>query len=35
VKDAIGKNTAFFLFNILFGILDWQNLGDSFLSGLV
>lgn len=32
---VLGETAAFLLFNMLFGILDWPNLGLSFVSGLV
>ena len=35
LKDVMGEKAAFMMTNILFGVLDWQNLGDSFLSGLI
>lgn len=33
--DVFGETTALVLFNILFGSLDWFNMGHSFLVGLL
>ena len=35
MKEIMGEKMAFLMTNILFGILDWQNLGASFISGLI
>ena len=33
--DVFGETAALLLFNVLFGMLDWFNLGHSFLVGLL
>lgn len=33
--DVFGETTALLLFNVLFGMLDWFNMGHSFLVGLL
>lgn len=33
--DVLGETTALLLFNVLFGLLDWFNMGHSFLVGLL
>lgn len=33
--DVFGETTALFMFNILFGMLDWFNMGHSFLVGIL
>lgn len=33
--ETFGENKAFLVFNILFALLDWYNLGHSFVLGLV
>lgn len=30
-----GENTAFFMTNLLFSIVDWQNMGSSFFMGIL
>jgi membrane protease YdiL (CAAX protease family) len=35
LQEHVGKKTAFFLGNILFAILDWPNLGASFVWGTI
>lgn len=32
---AWGENVSFLLFNVLFGLLDWFNIGHSFIVGLL
>lgn len=32
---VLGETTAFLLFNIMFGMLDWHNIGHSFIVGLL
>ena len=34
-SSVFGENVAFLLFNMLFGLLDWYNMGYSFVLGLV
>lgn len=34
-SDIFGEIGAFLLFNMLFGLLDWFNMGHSFIAGLV
>ena len=34
-SSAWGETVAFLLFNILFGLLDWFNMGHSFIVGLL
>ena len=34
-SDIFGETGALLLFNILFGLLDWFNMGHSFVAGLV
>lgn len=33
--SVLGENTALLLFNIMFGMLDWFNMGHSFIVGLL
>ena len=33
--DVFGETSALFMFNILFGMLDWFNMGHSFLVGML
>lgn len=33
--SVLGETTALILFNVMFGMLDWFNMGQSFLLGLV
>ena len=33
--SVLGENTALLLFNIMFGMLDWFNMGQSFIVGLL
>ena len=33
--DIFGKTEAFLLFNVMFGMLDWFNMGHSFIVGLL
>ena len=33
--DVFGETTALLMFNVLFGMLDWFNMGHSFLVGLL
>lgn len=33
--DIIGETTALLLFNVMFGLLDWFNMGLSFILGLL
>ena len=33
--DVFGETMALFMFNILFGMLDWFNMGHSFLVGML
>lgn len=33
--DYWGENFSFLLFNIMFGLLDWFNMGHSFIVGLI
>ena len=35
VAPVLGETLAFFLFNILFGLLDWPNLGHSFIAAII
>lgn len=32
---VLGQNISFLIFNILFGLLDWFNIGHSFVVGLI
>ena len=32
---VLGETTAFLLFNMMFGLLDWFNMGHSFVVGLL
>ncbi len=34
-SEGIGETTALLLFNVMFGALDWFNMGQSFIMGLV
>lgn len=33
--DILGETAAFLLFNVMFGLLDWFNMGLSFILGLL
>ena len=33
--SVLGETTAFLLFNVMFGMLDWFNIGHSFVVGLI
>lgn len=33
--SVLGETAALFLFNVMFGLLDWFNMGHSFLVGLI
>ena len=34
-ESILGETTALLLFNVMFGMLDWHNMGHSFLVGLL
>ena len=34
-ESILGETTAFLLFNVMFGMLDWHNMGHSFVVGLL
>lgn len=34
-SEALGETAALFLFNVMFGALDWFNIGQSFFVGLI
>lgn len=34
-SGVLGETTALLLFNIMFGLLDWFNMGHSFVVGLL
>ncbi|MBR1385047.1 MAG: CPBP family intramembrane metalloprotease, partial [Ruminococcus sp.] len=33
--DVFGETAALLMFNVLFGMLDWFNMGHSFIVGLL
>lgn len=34
-ESILGETTTFLLFNVMFGMLDWHNMGHSFVVGLL